>query len=235
MTSHLERFYELMERLARLPGQGQPLGTYSGRADWPERGVYYFREPGEERRSSRVPRIVRVGTHAVSAGSKSTLWGRLRAHRGNRDGRGNHRGSIFRLHVGAALLRRAGESVPLETWGVGSSASRDIRAIEVDHERLVSSHIGAMPVLWVAVMDAPGPKSVRALLERSAIALLSRHGRAQDQASEGWLGRFSPRAEISSSGLWNLDHLGAEHEADSLDVLDELIGDMERATVRSLS
>ena len=79
-------------------------------ADLPRRGVYFFFEPGELREDGRTPRVVRVGTHAVSAGSRTTLWTRLRDHRGHVIGRhvggGNHRASIFRRHVGSALLGR---------------------------------------------------------------------------------------------------------------------------------
>lgn len=102
----LDHFYSLLERLRKLPHQGRSLGEYTGRVPWPIRGVYFFLEPGEYRtQNSDAPRVVRVGTHAVSVGSKSTLWGRLRAHCGSQSGTGNHRGSIFRLHVGAAMCR----------------------------------------------------------------------------------------------------------------------------------
>ena len=70
--------------------------------DWPKRGVYFFFKPGETRRDG-TPRVVRVGTHALKTGSGTSLWDRLSKHRGNLAGRspgaGNHRGSIFRLHV----------------------------------------------------------------------------------------------------------------------------------------
>jgi hypothetical protein len=52
--------------------------------------------------------IVRVGTHALETGSQTTLWKRLSQHRGQaRSGSGNHRGSIFRLIVGTALIHNA--------------------------------------------------------------------------------------------------------------------------------
>ena len=167
LSVDLERFYELLGILAAQPGQCRALSEYTGRSDWPERGVYFFREPGEHR--SGLPggsRIVRVGTHGVSGGSKSSLLGRLRAHRGSLDGGGNHRGSIFRLHVGAALLARDREVIEeLPTWAKGSSAPRLIRANEAAHERRVSEKIGAMSVLWVDVPDDPGPGSRRAYIE----------------------------------------------------------------------
>src|SRR4051794_27245281 len=99
ILSDLNRFYAILAKLEASGPQGLALSTYSGRSGFPMRGVYFFREPGEFRAASPSSlRVVRVGTHAVSANSKSTLWKRLRAHLGTRSGGGNHRGSIFRLH-----------------------------------------------------------------------------------------------------------------------------------------
>jgi hypothetical protein len=76
------------------------------------------------------PKIMRIGTHAVSKGSSSSLWHRLKNHKGKEDLAGNHRGSIFRLHVGAALIKREGLSCP--SWGIGQSATDEIKALETD-------------------------------------------------------------------------------------------------------
>ena len=68
-------------------------------------------------------RVVRIGTHALAAcGSRSTLRQRLGQHRGGASGRGNHRGSIFRLLVGQALLTRGGLP-PCPSWGVKGDAA----------------------------------------------------------------------------------------------------------------
>src|SRR5690242_15727990 len=101
------------------------LGHCHGRLAWPNRGVYFFFESGEERtHSGSGPRIVRVGTHALTPASRTTLWRRLSQHRGasNTEG-GNHRGSIFRLLVGAAIKQRRQTSEP-SSWGVGSDRSK---------------------------------------------------------------------------------------------------------------
>lgn len=219
--SDLERLYGLLQQL-RDAGQSRLLGQCAGRDGWPPRGVYFFTEPGEYRRSGEsVPRIVRVGTHAVSAGAKSTLWGRLRSHRGGRDGGGNHRGSIFRLHVGAALLARDGGHLP--TWGVKSSAPLDVRRLEAEHERRVSEYLGTLTVTWVAVPDEPGVDSLRAFIERNCIALLSRQLNPADPPSEGWLGRHSPRREIRQSGLWNLNYVEDQPDASVIDTIERLL------------
>ena len=220
LAHHAERLYSILERLGSA-GWCRRLADCSGRDGWPGRGVYFFSEQGEFRSAEpNVPRVVRVGTHAVSAGSKSTLWGRLRGHRGSRDGRGNHRGSIFRLHVGQALLR--GEGANLESWGVRTSASRDIRLLEAEHERRVSDYLGAMTVTWIAVPDDPGPNSLRSYIERNSIALLSNGLEPPDSPSPSWLGRHSPREEIRRSGLWNLDYVREQYDPAFLETLEEL-------------
>jgi hypothetical protein len=90
----LERFYELIDRLRSATRGPRLLRDCSKTTGWPTHGVYFFFEDGEQREVGG-PRIVRVGTHALSAGSKTTLWNRLSAHHGtvggSRAGGGNHR------------------------------------------------------------------------------------------------------------------------------------------------
>lgn len=209
---HLERFYAALARLEEGPNQGLTLEQLIASKGLPERGVYFLSKPGEMT-SDRLgaPRIVRVGTHAVSAGSKATLRSRLKIHLGGRSGLGNHRGSIFRLHVGNAMLRRDGETLP--TWGVGPTAPPELRAdpcaqeAEAALERRVSAHIGRMTVLWVSVPDWASPTSLRAVIERNSIALLSNRRSPIKPASEAWLGLSSHREEVRKNLLWNLRHV----------------------------
>ena len=104
----LRRFYDLLAALERKLGGKRTLADCDGRMDWPRRGVYFFFETGEIRvHSGQGLRVVRVGTHARTSGGRTTLWKRLSRHRGVRkSGGGDHRGSIFRLHVGTALINR---------------------------------------------------------------------------------------------------------------------------------
>src|SRR5688572_10923820 len=119
-ASDLRRFYSLLDDLARRTGGTRRLADCSGGLEWPPRGVYFFMESGEVRRESGDgPRIVRVGTHALKDGSRTTLWKRLSQHKGQRDGNGNHRGSIFRLLVGTALL--ANDPALCASWGQGNN------------------------------------------------------------------------------------------------------------------
>src|SRR5438105_2545990 len=102
------QLYEILSMIERHHGGKRALADCSARMQWPDRGLYFFFEPGETRTHSGVgQRVVRVGTHAVSVGSKSKLWGRLSQHRGTGNGAGgNHRGSVFRLLLGAAIAAR---------------------------------------------------------------------------------------------------------------------------------
>ena len=229
------RFHELLARLERRVGGVRRLETCDGRMGWPPRGVYFFFEAGEKRSGSgRGLRVVRIGTHALKATSRTSLWNRLSQHRGSAgSGAGNHRGSIFRLIVGAALARRGDSPLP-PSWGIGGdpgAAARrlgmdraSVRSGEADLERRVGAYIGRMPFLWLAVDDAPGPDSRRGLIERNAIALLS-HARtpAADAPSGRWLGAFSDRERVRASGLWNNNHVEENYDASFLDTMERLI------------
>jgi hypothetical protein len=220
----LRRFYALMDDLARRFGGPRCLQDCAGRMVWPLRGVYFFYEPGEVRRESGdALRIVRVGTHALKSGSQTTLWTRLAQHKGQQNsGGGNHRGSIFRLLVGAALMDEQTEPCP--TWGQGTTASRDIRDGERAMERRVSAVIGRMPFLAFRLDDGPGPESLRGFIERNAIALLSNAGKQPlDPPSKDWLGHSCPRERVRASGLWNQNHVDEDYEPSFLDVLGDLI------------
>lgn len=194
-----------------------------GRMSWPHRGVYFFFEEGEFRENGHELRVIRVGTHAVSGGSKSKIWDRLRGHKGTNAGGGNHRGSIFRLHVGSALIKRQG--IECVTWGAGAVARQDVRALEHPVEVKVSQEIGAMPFVWVEAEDAPGPNSVRAYIERNAIALLSNTGKEPiDPPSKHWLGLAADHAVVGQSGLWNVNHVEGAYDPKFICIFAELAG-----------
>jgi len=177
-SKHLVRFYAAMDELERRLGGARILGQCAGRMTWPPRGVYFVREPGELRFDGRSPRIVRVGTHAIkNPNEKSQLRGRIRTHRGNRDGGGNHRGSSFRLCVGQAILERDHHSC--RSWAVGRMAATAARRFGVTSaeilrderpiEEKVSAVICAMSILWLPIDDARVP--IASVRTSSATAL----------------------------------------------------------------
>ncbi|MBK8064302.1 MAG: hypothetical protein IPK29_09830 [Betaproteobacteria bacterium] len=148
----LDRLYALISRLASRRNCIDPQLVSRSSKTVPQKGIYFFFQQDEFRMTQPLEmRVVRIGTHAVSKGSKSTLWNRLRTHRGAVDGSGNHRGSIFRLHVGDALLRKLKTESRFPEWGVGQSANAAIRDMEKEMELEVSKTISSMPVQWLNI------------------------------------------------------------------------------------
>jgi hypothetical protein len=222
--TYLERFYHLLTKLEQGLGRKRVLRECSGHMDWPQRGVYFLFEPGEMRTLNKSePRVVRVGTHMVSRGSKGTLWNRLRTHRGTNEKGGNHRGSVFRLHVGAAMLGRNHSESQVPTWGVGSTAPSNVRESEANVEQTVSGHIGKMSVLWLEVHDEPGPTSDRAYIERNCISLLAGPWGPIDLPSRTWLGNYCPNKCVVRSGLWNVDFTDYRYDCRFLDIFEEYV------------
>lgn len=196
---------------------------------WPKRGVYFFFEPGERRQESGDGlRVVRVGTHALTKEPGTRLWTRLRQHKGpEKTGVGNHRGSIFRLILGTALIARNNCEFP--TWAIKKLSKGVSRLSEQSLEREVTEVITNMPFLWLAVGDSAGPMSLRGYIERNSIALLSNYHRTQlDTSSSTWLGRLCDRERVRNSGLWNSEHVDERHSPKFLDVLDRLVLEVDK-------
>jgi len=216
---HLEDFYRLLKDLEKSLGGKQLFKNCNGRLSWPNRGVYFFFEPGESRtHHPKESRVVRVGTHMVSRGSKATFWNRLKTHRGTEDGGGNHRASVFRLHVGDAIIKKSADKISLPSWGQGQSVSPETRTTEMELEKKVSKYIGKMSILWLDIPDAAGPSSDRAFIEKNSIALLSGPEGPIDIPSDNWLGNFSENEAIRKSGLWNVNYVDYRYDERFLDV-----------------
>lgn len=211
--------YELFEKMsaAHMPPRLSDLLA----TDLPTHGVYFFFDEAEATRFSNiVPRLVRVGTHGVSAGSTATLRNRLRTHFGTRAGQGNHRASVFRLHVGRAIIERENLQEQFPDWGKGQSATREITDREAVLETRVSQYIGNLRVLAIPVLDSAGKSSMRATIERQFIAMFTEHLCALDSPNPNWLGRFSDKTNIKETGLWNVRDVGEPYDLKFLTFLD---------------
>ena len=235
------RFYALLAQIEQEVGGRRRLAACDGRMGWPERGVYFFFEPGEHRSlSGEGDRVVRVGTHT---GLTTSLWNRLSNHCDLADtGPGCHRTSVFRGLVGRALAYRGDCELP-PTWrwanddrrtkrGTTTEVARrfgmtteQVSESEADLERRVSDYIGRMPLLWLRVPDAGERGSARRRrIERQAIALLSGYALpALDPPSANWLGHHSDRERIRESGLWNSNHVDEPYDPAFLDEMEGLI------------
>lgn len=215
----LDQAYQIIERL--IGKRGLIPFREAIQHEMPTAGIYLFFDRQEPRlKNIDHLRVIRVGTHGVASGSKATLRDRMRAHYGTSSGGGNHRSSIFRLHVGRSMIL-AGRSKAVKTWGsVELPKSHTLRRQEAKLESNVSEYIGN---LLVATIDVPGDSSKendRAYLEQNLIALISNTYRPLDPPSHRWLGRFSEKAEIRRSGIWNVNHTAQTYDPKFLAMLE---------------
>ena len=159
-------------------------------------GLYLFFERGElaECRGLTVDRIVRVGTHRVNGRFRK----RVLQHYGPVSPLGgNRRGSIFRKHVGAALLRKADPyDTGLKDWLAKNGPPFPTLEAEVSRTLRGNFTFVCFPV---------DNREERLRLEGGLIALLAQH--PLRGPSTGWLGRHALAGEIRSSGLWNVQHI----------------------------
>src|SRR5690606_29076931 len=205
--SDLDRLYRILEDLAQRIGGPYRLDDPRVRRLVPTRGVYFFFEPGEFREDGQTPRVVRVGPHAVSTGSRTSRWQRLAARRGRTGGRppggGTHRGPLFRPHVATAPITRAPASAAGALSGAKQRAAYPaLREAEPQVEQMLSQHRRSMRWRWVAVDGPPGPGSHRKVIEAGAVALRGNLGKEPiGPPSPNWLGRSASGPATGESGL----------------------------------
>lgn len=213
-------FKQSLNQLKQSTGGPFTLNECTAEMNWPDRGIYIFFDPETDVVAHNPGRwyVTRIGTVGDCAGSSQTLWSRLRSHRGNLRGDyaggGNHRGSVFRRHVGEALIERDGLENDYPYWGMPHSQlpddleTTDLREQEHPLEQRVSERIRQMPFLVVNVPGEPGPNSERATLERNLISLVAQYrNRNPDLKNNDTLRSYSPTPEIARSDLWNVDHV----------------------------
>jgi hypothetical protein len=223
-----QEFHRALGRLADQTGGPWTLGEVSGQWNWPERGIYIFLNADSHRVAETVSQayVTRIGTVGDCAGSSSTLWSRLRAHRGNTRGDyaggGNHRGSVFRRHVGEALIEAEGLHDQYPHWGKTHAQLPDgmettaLRQQEHSLEQQVSQRIRSLPFLVVDVPGEPGPQSSRATLERNLIALVAQLRLRDPSLKRGCeLQQQSPTPAIARSELWNVNHVNELFQSDT--------------------
>ena len=131
----LDNLYKILKRLV-LKNKAKSLKD-AIEADMPDAGIYLFFDERERRlKDASQGRIVRVGTHGVALGSKASLRNRMRTHFGTTAGEGNHRSSVFRLHIGRSMINMKVVS-EIESWG-SAPADKNILSAERSLEQSVS-------------------------------------------------------------------------------------------------
>jgi hypothetical protein len=219
---HINRFYSLINELESFKKK-RSLKNSTGKVLWPKQGIYYFFERTENRENGN-PKVVRIGTHAVSKGSKTKYWERLRQHKGTKKGTGNHRGSVFRKLIGKSLISKHNLNLEFSEWGKNKT-DKNNKQKEEKLELQVSEIIGKMEFLSLSVPGESNKNNMRAYIETNSIALLSNRNKKEkiDLPSENWLGSFSGHNHVLESGLWNSDDTEKNYDSKFLDKLEELI------------
>jgi hypothetical protein len=218
----VSKFYRMMQDLQLNSSQLRLFSECSGAMNWPKRGLYiYFRENENRLFSGNNLKVIRVGTHAVSLSSASSLWQRIKTHQGNLQGIGNHRSSVFRMHIGSSILAK--EKISLSSWGKNIEISKDQEKLELEIEREVTIYMNNMLISYLDIGDNPSKNSDRAYLEQNIIGLLSGPIAPIDIADESWLGYYCDNYAVRRSSLWNVNHTRMEYDPDFFAVLQHYI------------
>lgn len=223
MTHECQRLHELVLALPEVRWPFEPSAL-------PRNGIYMFTEEGERwSHGGDHPRIVRVGTHRewnfrsrmadhFVPDERKMSFDPQRAAPKDR--------SIFRKNLGRALLNRDKDEY-LQNWEIDftTRAVRDALGSrrDVEKERAIEREVsrvlrGAFAFRWIAI-DGQDRRLGNEGLEAALIGTLASCGECRP--SETWLGRFSPKPKIASSGLWLEQHL--THQGLSMGALESLV------------
>ncbi|BAW30547.1 hypothetical protein SAMN02910340_00611 [Methanosarcina thermophila] len=169
-------------------------------------GIYILFEKGET--AHNTDRIVRIGTHT----GKNQLRSRLKQHfiKENKDR------SIFRKNIGRALLNRDKDPF-LDQWELDLTSRRAKEEysvlIDVEKQKEVEKNVSQyIQANFNFVVIEVEEKEKRLELESKIISTISRC--KECSPSPSWLGLFSPREKINTSGLWLVNELNKEPLSD---------------------
>lgn len=182
-----DTYIAIHKLLEKLPIHKHPINWQN----IPNNGIYFFYEENEtlQIKDKTTPRIVRVGTHE----KPNRLPERIRNHY-----HGNRKNSIFRKHLGAAIMAK--EKDPrLNLW-----LNEKNKAPLSDVEEKVSNILHEkFSFRYIQVDD----ENERLELEERLIATLAKF--SPKRISPNWLGLHSPYKEVRKSGLWNIKHINS--------------------------
>jgi len=184
----------------------------------PTSGIYVFFEHGQQIlfQNEMADRIVRSGTHRMDR----RLRTRIRNHFGNVNSLlGNKNGSVFRKHLGGALLRKEDPDDPrLACW-----EEQGCRCCK-DFEETVSQELRDNFTFSCFRADS---SEDRLKLKSGLIALFATQ--PLGLPSGDWLGWHTRDKKISFSGLWNI------RDVDALPLTPEQFNLLERLVKTTLA
>ncbi len=172
----------------------------------PLNGIYVLFEKDELAHSTN--RIVRAGTHT----GNNQLRSRLQQHFINE----NKDRSIFRKNIGRALLTKDKDPF-LKIWELDltTKKSKEKYAKKVDFEKQESIEKSVTKFLqdnFSFIVFQVEDKAKRLKMESKIISTIS--SCEECKASKNWLGNYSPKEKIKTSGLWLVNELYKEPLSD---------------------
>lgn len=162
-------------------------------------GIYVLYEAGEEGHGEQ--RIVRVGTHTGA----NQLPSRLQQHFVNE----NKDRSIFRKNIGRALLAKDHDEF-LSQWELDLTTREAMESIGRSVDLVKQAQVERRVTVFIQkafefVVLRQDQKERRLELEARMISTVAA---CQDCGpSSVWLGRYSPKSKIRTSGLWLVNEL----------------------------
>jgi|Deesub1362A_J573_1020465.scaffolds.fasta_scaffold01036_13 hypothetical protein len=214
--------------------EGLPLVKFPFEIDsLPNNGIYFFYERGEFwGHGERKLRIIRVGTHKGN-NFKSRISEHFLINESKMNFKSNRPKpsdrSIFRKNIGRALLNKNSDPY-LSIWEIDFTTVEkrmkfgDLRNIEKERliEKEVTKIIREKFCFRFIIIDDEKLRIGSEGLESLIIGTLAKC--QQCKPSPLWLGNFSPKSQIRSSGLWVVQHLKSP-ELDYLEMknIEELV------------
>jgi len=212
------RFYTLLGKLKEKTGGALAMAELSYNIDLhrhlSREGVYFSFEPREKTVDGQ-DRVIRIGESGI-------LWLRLKNHCDS-----DHHKSVFRKHVGNALMRRHPKNPEwekIDRWNDKYANDDETRKREYPLEQKVSEYIRNTSVVCLPVIDNPRSESNRKFIECNSIALLSALiGHCINPPSPKWLGHYSKSEYVRRSGLWNVEHVDETYDPEFLNIFEKYI------------
>lgn len=165
----------------------------------PLNGIYVMFQSGEL--AHGLDRIVRIGTHR----GQDRLRKRLRQHFHNK----RKDSSIFRKHVGRALLARSSDPF-FEQWNLNlstrKSCEKHMGDVDLARQEEVESEVSEYLAgnITFSVLEIFS-KAERSKLKKSVLSTIAACGECR--ALIDWLGHHHPHPTIRNVGLWNIQGL----------------------------
>jgi len=189
----------LKELCAQIHKSLETLPTFKEPSKVPfSNGLYFFYQKGETSIHALNGRIVRIGNHPRS---QNGLKRRLTMHYS-----GNKNSSVFRKHLGGAILRKTDPNHPCLAPGPGQGHWEKQHMHTCERCNLIETEVSKLlrSDFWFRCIEIKD-QNLRNTLEKKLVATISLCPTCKP--SDAWRGKFAYSENVRNSGLWNSDYV----------------------------